>query len=106
LVFFVFLYVELLFTNQFWFTSSLSFIIFITLVSRRAVLCYWVWRAGGRPHSFRTLTLVLYFGSLSNLTTWFPCGKGNYLIYFGIIRSKVKVTVNMNKCFDNRVVST
>jgi hypothetical protein len=31
--------------------------------------------------------------------------KGNNLAYFGVIRSKVKVTVTMNNMFDNRVVS-
>jgi hypothetical protein len=31
--------------------------------------------------------------------------KGKNPIYFGFIRSKVKVTVTMNKIFDNRVVS-
>ena len=46
---------------------------FYTPVSRRAVLCDWVWRAvGGRPgvHTgFRTITLVLYIGSIANLAT-------------------------------------
>jgi hypothetical protein len=41
---------------------------FYTPVSRRAVLCDWVWRAGVRT-GFRTITLVLYIGSLSNLAT-------------------------------------
>jgi hypothetical protein len=31
--------------------------------------------------------------------------KGKNPIYFGIIRSKVKVTVTINRIFDNRVVS-
>jgi hypothetical protein len=99
------------------------------------------------------ITLVLYIGSLPNLTTWLPCGLGRILfilgsldqrsrslllwieflttgsfphdnfssvywiftkldhtiplwkgknpIYFGIIRSKVKVTVTINIIFDN-----
>ena len=62
---------------------------FYTPVSRRAELCDWVWRAGvwaGVHTGFRTITLVLY-------------------IYFGVIRSKVKVTVTINIIFDNRVVS-
>ena len=67
---------------------------FYTPVSRRAVLCDWVWRAGGGVYTgFRTITLVLYIGSLPN-----P-------IYFGVIRSKVKVSVTINRIFDNRVVS-
>jgi hypothetical protein len=31
--------------------------------------------------------------------------EGNKSIYFGVIRSKVKVTVTINRIFDNRVVS-
>ena len=61
---------------------------FYTPVSRRAVLCDWVWRAGVHT-GFRTITLVLYIGSLPYLVTWFPCGRGRTLF---ILRSKVKVT--------------
>jgi hypothetical protein len=40
------------------------------LYARRdeAVLCDWIWRAGVHT-GFRTITLVLYIGSLTNLTT-------------------------------------
>jgi hypothetical protein len=34
-----------------------------------------------------------------------PCGRGKNPIYFGVIRSKVKVTVTINRIFDNRIVS-
>jgi hypothetical protein len=34
-----------------------------------------------------------------------PLWKGNNPIYFGVNRSKVKVTVTINRIFDNRVVS-
>jgi hypothetical protein len=34
-----------------------------------------------------------------------PLWKGKNPIYFEVIRSKVKVTVTINKNFDNRVVS-
>jgi hypothetical protein len=51
---------------------------------------------------FRTITLVLYIGSLTNLGTWFPCGRGKNPIYFGVIRSKVKVTVTINIIFDKQ----
>jgi hypothetical protein len=48
------------------------------------------WRvAGGHPHRFPHNN----FSSVKN-----P-------IYFGVIRSKVKVTVTINIIFDNRVVS-
>jgi hypothetical protein len=43
----------------------------------------------GRFH----ITLVLYIGSLSNLTTWLSCGRGEILFILG---SKVKVTVTIN----------
>jgi hypothetical protein len=57
-------------------------------------------RAGGRPHRFRTITLVLY-----KLGHMIPMWKGNNPIYVGVIRSKVKVTVTMNIIFYNRIVS-
>jgi hypothetical protein len=34
-----------------------------------------------------------------------PLWKGKNPIYFGVIKSKVKVTVTINIIFDNRVVS-
>jgi hypothetical protein len=35
-----------------------------------------------------------------------PLWKGKNPIYFGVIRSKVKVTITINGIFDNRVIST
>jgi hypothetical protein len=32
---------------------------------------------------FRMITLVLYMGSLPNLTTWFPCGRGRTRFILG-----------------------
>jgi hypothetical protein len=55
---------------------------FYTPVSRRSVLCDWVWRAGVHT-GCRTITLVLYIGSLPNLATWFPCGRGRTLFILG-----------------------
>ena len=54
--------------------------------------------------AFRIITLVLYIGSLLGhmISMWM----GKNPIYFGVIRSNVKVTVTMNIIFDNRVVST
>jgi hypothetical protein len=49
---------------------------------------------------FHMITLVLYIGSLPNLATWFPTWKGKNPIYFGAIRSKVKVTITINRIFD------
>jgi hypothetical protein len=52
-------------------------------VSRLAVLCDWVWWAAGVHTGFRTITLVLYIGSLLYLATWFPCGRGRTLFILG-----------------------
>jgi hypothetical protein len=44
--------------------------------------CYYkynVWQQG----RFRTITLVLYIGSLTYLATWFPCGRGRTLFILG-----------------------
>ena len=46
---------------------------------------------------FRTITLVLYIGSLPKLGHMIPLWKGKNLIYFGVIRSNVKVTVTINR---------
>ena len=48
----------------------------------------WLGTAGVHT-GFRTITLVLYIGSLPNLATWFPCGRGRTIFILG---SKVKVT--------------
>jgi len=40
---------------------------------------YNFWQQG----RFRTITLVLYIGSLPNLATWFPCGRGRALFILG-----------------------
>jgi hypothetical protein len=44
--------------------------------------CYFkynFWQQG----RFRMITLVLYIGSLPNLATWFPCGRGRILFILG-----------------------
>jgi hypothetical protein len=40
---------------------------------------YNFWQQG----RFHTITLVLYIGSLPNLATWFPCGRGRILFILG-----------------------
>ena len=42
----------------------------------------WLGMAGVQT-GFRTITLVLYIGSLPNLATWFPCGRGRTLFILG-----------------------
>jgi hypothetical protein len=55
---------------------------FYTPVSRRSVLCDWVWWRAGVHTGFRTITLVLYIGSLPNLATSFPCGRWRTLFIY------------------------
>jgi hypothetical protein len=73
------------------------------LKTTRAVLCDWVGRAGIHT-GFRTITSSVYqiFTKLGHMI---PPWKGKNPIYFGVIRSKVKVTITINRIFDNRVVS-
>ena len=76
---------------------------FYTPVSRQAVLCDWVWRAGGRPHRFPHNNLSSVYRIFTKLGHMIPLWKGKNPIYFGVVRSKVTVTIN--RIFDNRVVS-
>ena len=45
---------------------------------------YNFWQQG----RFRTITLVLYIGSLTNVATWFPCGRGRTLFILGSLDQK------------------
>jgi hypothetical protein len=45
------------------------------------------------------------YWSLNKLAHMIPLWKGKNHIYFGVISSKVKVTVTINIIFDNRIVS-
>jgi hypothetical protein len=74
-------------------------------VSRRSVLCDWVWRAGGRPHRFPPNNFSSVYQIFIKLGHMIPLWKGKDPIYFRVIRSKVKVTVTINRIFDNMVVS-
>ena len=44
---------------------------------------YYVIGKSGVHTGFHTITLVLYIGSLPNLATWFPCGRGRTLFILG-----------------------
>ena len=97
--------------HVFFIIVSMSFIHyftgFYTLVLRRAVLCDWVWWvAGGRPHRFPHNNFSFVYRIFTKLGHMIPLWKGKNPIYFGDIRSKVKVTININRISDNRVVST
>ena len=62
-------------------------------------------RRAGIHTGFRTITLVLYIWSLPNLGHMIPLCKGKNPINFVVIRSKVKVTITINRIVDIRVVS-
>jgi hypothetical protein len=80
-------------------------VLIYTPVSRRAVLCDWVWQAGGRPHRFPHNNFSSVYRIFTKLGHMIPLWKEKNPIYFRVIRSKVKVTVTINIIFDNRVVS-
>jgi hypothetical protein len=62
-------------------------------------------QAGGRPHRFPHNNFSSVYRIFTKLGHTIPMWKGKNPIYFGVIRSKVKVTVTINRIFDNRVVS-
>jgi hypothetical protein len=62
--------------------------------------------AGGRPHRFPHNNFSSVYWIFTKLGHMIPLWKGKNPIYFGVIRSKVKVTITINRFFDNRVVST
>jgi hypothetical protein len=81
----------------------LLFLLFIFIRSSQDgpyyVIGYDEWRPGVYT-GFRTITVCRIFTKLGHMI---PLWKGKNPIYFGVIRSKVTVTINI--IFDNRVVS-
>jgi hypothetical protein len=59
---------------------------------------------GGRPHRFAHNNFSSVYRIFTKLGHIISLWKGKNPIYFGVIRSKVTVTINI--IFDNRVVST
>ena len=51
------------------------------------------------------ISSVLKYETVNNMIIMISLWKGKSPIYFGVIRSKVKVTVTMNIIFGNRVFS-
>ena len=62
-------------------------------------------QAGGHPHRVPHNNLSSVYRIFTKLGHTIPMWKGKTPFYFGVIRSKVKVTVTINRIFDNRVVS-
>ena len=65
----------------------------------------WLGMAGGRPRMFPINNFSSVYRIFTKLGHMIPLWEGKNPIYFRVIRSKVKVTVTINKNFDNRVVS-
>ena len=64
----------------------------------------WLGMAGERPHRFLHNNFRTVYRIFTKLGRMIPMWKEKSTIYFGVIRSKVKVTVTINRIF-NRVVS-
>jgi hypothetical protein len=61
--------------------------------------------AGGRPHRFPHDHFSSVYWIFTKLDHKISLCKGKNHIYFGVIISKVKVTVTINIIVDNRIVS-
>jgi hypothetical protein len=88
-------------------TTLLSTILFIVMVTLTFDLIghryyeYNFWQ--GR---FRTLTLVLYIGSLTNLATWFPCVRGRTLFILGSLGQRSPLYTELKlSCGNDPVVN-
>jgi len=58
----------------------------------------------GRPHRFPHNNFSSVYQIFTKLGYMIPLWKGKNPIYFWVIRSKVKVTVTINRIDDNRIV--
>ena len=65
----------------------------------------WLGMAGGRPHRFPHNNFSSMYRIFTKLGHMIPLWNAKNPISFGTIRPKVKVTVTINRIFDNRVVS-
>jgi hypothetical protein len=59
----------------------------------------------GHPHRFLHNNFSSVYRIFTKLGHMNPLWKGKNSIYFGVIRSKVKVTITINRIVDNRIVS-
>jgi hypothetical protein len=65
----------------------------------------WLGMASGRPHRFPHNNFSSVYWIFTKHGHMIPLWMGKNPIYFGVIRSKVKVTITINRIFNNRVVS-
>ena len=88
-----------------------SFILLFIRPSRDGPYCVIVYggrtdgRAGRRPHRFPHNNFSSVYQIFTKLGRMIFLWKGKNPIYFGVIRSKVTVTVTINRIFNNRIVS-
>jgi hypothetical protein len=54
---------------------------FYTPISRRVVLCDWIWRVGGRPHRFPHTNFSSVYRIFTKLGHMIPLWKGKNPIY-------------------------
>ena len=67
-------------------------------------LIMWLGMAGGHPHRFPHNNFSSVYRIFTKLSHMIPLWKGKNPIYFGVIRSKVKVTVTINRIFDRLII--
>jgi hypothetical protein len=58
--------------------------IYFGVIRSKVKVTYYRYNFWQQGH-FCMITLVLYIGSLPNLTTWFPCGRGRTLFILGTL---------------------
>ena len=61
----------------------------------------WLGMAGWHPHRFLHNNFSSVYRIFTKLGHMIPLWKGKNSIYFGVIRSKIKVTITINRIFDN-----
>ena len=66
---------------------------------------YYVIGYGGHPHRFPHNNFSSVYRIFTNLGHMIALLQGKNPINCGVIRSKAKVTITINRIFDNRVVS-
>jgi hypothetical protein len=72
----------------------------------RTFCIMWLGMAGGHLHRFPHNNFSSVYRIFTKHGHMIPLWKGKNHAYFGVIRSKVKVTITINIIFDDRVVST
>ena len=64
----------------------------------------WLGMAGGRPHRFPHNNFSSVYRIFTKIGHMIPLWKGKNPIYFGVIRSKIKVTITINIIFYRLII--